>query len=238
MNQSIGLAMTELFSIMKTFLILTFFFLLALAAPVLAATPEPLSAATVFDYVNSARTHNGLPTLIRDRGLETAAQARAIDILQTQRFAHTGPRDEPFYSWIEDANVIFIQAAENLAKDFYDPATLVKAWLASPTHRVNILDQNYQRTGVATATGLLAGAPTTIVVQLFSQPKTMAVSPREPNLSLPPIVRGEVLGVRAASIDRGWLAWFLFSLLLNATIVFWLLDHWHWHRRVDRIFTK
>ncbi|UZN00082.1 CAP domain-containing protein [Lysinibacillus sp. MHQ-1] len=40
---------------------------------------------------------------------------------------------------------------ENIARNIQTPEVAVKAWMASPSHRDNILKENYTNTGVAIA---------------------------------------------------------------------------------------
>ena len=58
-------------------------------------------------------------------------------------------------------------AGENLARDFSDPVSAVNAWMASPSHKENMLSSKYQEIGVAVVEGDLAGVDTTIIVQFF-----------------------------------------------------------------------
>ena len=203
-----------------------------------AASSEPLTALTVFEAANKARNRYSRTELMLNPTLEAAAQARAIDIVRTQHFAHSGPANEPFFSWINDANISFLEAGENLAKDFIDPQTIVNAWLSSPSHRTNLLDNRYTDTGVGIANGLIDGQLTTVVVQFFIKSTEVKNISPEPNISLPPLSAGTVLGVSQSAADRRLQLWLILSLLINVSIAFWLIDHWHWHRKVDHVFSK
>jgi hypothetical protein len=54
-----------------------------------------------------------------------------------------------------------------LARDFADASSAVSAWMASPTHRENILSPKYKDIGISVVEGSLNGVDTTIIVQLF-----------------------------------------------------------------------
>ncbi|MDP1710228.1 MAG: CAP domain-containing protein, partial [bacterium] len=58
-------------------------------------------------------------------------------------------------------------AGENLARDFCSAGATVDAWMNSPTHRENMLSENYKEIGIGVLEGNLAGADTTLVVQFF-----------------------------------------------------------------------
>jgi hypothetical protein len=66
-------------------------------------------------------------------------------------------------------NYNYTYAGENLAMNFSEAEDALSAWLASPTHRDNILSQNYEDIGVAVVVGEINGTETTLVVQLFGQ---------------------------------------------------------------------
>jgi hypothetical protein len=56
----------------------------------------------------------------------------------------------------------------------------------SPTHRANILNTEFTEIGIAVGSGKIRGANTTLMVQLFGQPKTA--------LAAAPITATQVLG--------------------------------------------
>ena|SRR5258708_2523264 len=82
-------------------------------------------------------------------------------------WAHVAPDGTEPWAFFVAANYNYKYAGENLARDFGDPASAVNAWMASPTHRANILSPNYKETGIGVVEGSLAGADTTIIVQFF-----------------------------------------------------------------------
>jgi len=48
----------------------------------------------------------------------------------------------------------------------------VASWLASPTHRANILDPDFKEMGVAVAFGKFNNRDTILIVQHFGAPST------------------------------------------------------------------
>jgi len=70
-------------------------------------------------------------------------------------------------------NYNYKYAGENLAIDFIDSSQVIEAWLNSPSHRANLLNQNYQEIGVAVVSGNLEGYETTLVVQVLELPKKL-----------------------------------------------------------------
>jgi len=137
-------------------------------------------AAVLVDLANTDRTQNRLDGLTINPVLVKAAQAKANDMAAKSYFAHTSPDGvDPWY-WFNQAGYKFSYAGENLAIDFSDSDAVNSAWMNSPTHRANLLDQHYTEIGIATAEGLYQGHTTTFVVQEFGAPaKTKTGAQRE-----------------------------------------------------------
>lgn len=58
-------------------------------------------------------------------------------------------------------------AGENLARDFADTPSMMDAWMASPTHKANIVNPKYKEIGIAVINCSLLGSDTALVVQMF-----------------------------------------------------------------------
>ena len=117
--------------------------------------------------------------------LAAAAQAKADHMAQNGYFAHVSPDGREPWVWIKDAGYDYQYAGENLAVRFGDSIEVERAWLASPTHRANILDRRFTEVGIATAYGMYQGQPTTFVVQMFGAPKKKAAPPAAPRVEIP-----------------------------------------------------
>jgi hypothetical protein len=70
----------------------------------------------------------------------------------------------------------FQAAGENLAYGFSSSSAILTGWMASPEHRANILDTNYQDVGFGVATSLdyQQHGPEIIVVAEYGDPVTAA----------------------------------------------------------------
>jgi len=55
-------------------------------------------------------------------------------------------------------------AGENLAINFIDSRDAIDAWMNSPDHKANILNNNFSEIGVGTAQGLYQGQKTVFIV--------------------------------------------------------------------------
>jgi len=89
-------------------------------------------------------------------------------------WAHNAPDGTKPWSFILAAGYNYLHAGENLARDFTNPQAVVDAWMASPTHRDNIMNAHYQDIGIAVVDGQLGGVETTLVVQMFGTPQSTA----------------------------------------------------------------
>lgn len=126
-------------------------------------------ASAVIREGNLVREANGLADLAVDGRLTQAAQAKANDMLRRGYFAHYYQDSNPWQYIDATGYTDWHRAGENLAKNYQTAPSMVAAWLASPTHRANLLSADYTSTGVATATGLSSdGQTVTVTVQLFT----------------------------------------------------------------------
>lgn len=124
----------------------------------------------VIAFTNDDRAQYLLPGLRESAALDAAAQAKARDMADKGYFSHVGPDGAEPWKWIEEAGYGYTYAGENLAVHFSDSSEVVDAWMASPSHRQNILASEYSDIGVGIANGLYKGEPATFVVQFFASP--------------------------------------------------------------------
>jgi hypothetical protein len=75
---------------------------------------------------------------------------------------------------MKEAGYEYQVAGENLARDFGTTPDMMEAWMASPTHRANIVNPKYTEIGIAVIDGVFQGYETTLVVQMFGKPKSGA----------------------------------------------------------------
>jgi uncharacterized protein YkwD len=116
---------------------------------------EVVLAATLC-LVNGERARFGAPPLVEDARLQSAAEAHSRDMVEGDYFEHVGPSGQTPLARIRAAGFIpnstvgFV-IGENIAWGtlwLASPREIVKAWMASPGHRANILDRAYRDTGL------------------------------------------------------------------------------------------
>jgi len=131
----------------------------------------------VTDLTNQERANLVLPLLKRNPILDQAAQLKANDMAVNGYFAHNSPTGITPWYWFGQVGYLFTYAGENLAVHFSDSDEVVSAWMASPTHRANIVNSNYTEIGIGTARGIYQGYETVFVVQLFGRPAMKSLLP-------------------------------------------------------------
>ena len=147
-------------------------FLKETGSPYIAA----VISAVLVELANTDREAQQLNSLRINPKLVAAAQAKADDMAQKGYFAHQTPDGYDSWHWFEIAGYDYAYAGENLAVDFSESNDVEIAWMNSPTHRRNILNENYTEIGIATAKGMYKGHETTFAVQMFGRPSAKEVA--------------------------------------------------------------
>lgn len=151
----------------------------ALAILTIAITPttaqlSTITSARIVQLTNAERQKAGETPLTVNPKLSAAAQRKAEDMLANDYFAHISPTGVTPWFWMQQQKYTYQVAGENLAIDFIEAEDVVAAWLASPSHRDNMLHASYTETGVAAVTGEFQGGTSTIVVHMFGLPTEAA----------------------------------------------------------------
>src|SRR3989338_5704392 len=144
--------------------------LAALALVLLLPSTAELSTITnarILQLTNEERMNNGLGALKMNESLVKAATEKAQDMIDNDYFAHISPTGVTPWFWIQRNNYAYTVAGENLAIDFVQAEDVVDAWMASPSHRDNILQPDYVETGIGVLTGEYQGGTSTVVVHMF-----------------------------------------------------------------------
>lgn len=119
---------------MKKLLIFTFSILLFLSLTA-NAYADSLTGA-----VNQQRAIYGIRPVVEVWKLNSTAQRRACDLYKSGQWSHYGWQRYIYgigYWWV----------GENIARD-YNESGAMGAFMASPTHRANILDKRFTQIGI------------------------------------------------------------------------------------------
>jgi hypothetical protein len=126
-----------------------------------------ISPQEVIRLTNEKRLEAGLPGLREDPVLSQAALAKGVHMIENGYWAHVAPDGTKPWAFFINSGYRYRYAGENLARDFSNASGAVDAWMASSSHRENLLSDKYKDIGVAVIEGDLNGVDTTIIVQFF-----------------------------------------------------------------------
>jgi uncharacterized protein YkwD len=84
--------------------------------------------------------------------LETAAQGHSTSMADNDFFSHTGLDDSSPADRITAAGYTWRAYGENIAAGYPDEESAMNAWLASPGHCANIMNDIFSEVGAAVAT--------------------------------------------------------------------------------------
>lgn len=175
------------------FLGLTFLILFHLAAniavryyPGVLGISSAIKVEDLVKLTNEQRTKNGLSPLRFNPDLAAAAARKGENMFSEDYWAHISPSGKDPWFWIDQSGYDYVFAGENLAKDFVEPQSVVSAWMASPSHRDNVLNKKYEEIGIAVLDGNLNGYKTTLVVQMFATPRPVPKVASKPEATVFP----------------------------------------------------
>ena len=110
------------------------------------ASPEPTDTdqyvADLEDGVNAARESSDVEALTHDECAADAARHRAAALVGADELAHA-PLDDVLAACEAE------RVGENLSRSNHPPSDIVQAWLDSPGHASNILDDRFDRGAIA-----------------------------------------------------------------------------------------
>ncbi|MEX1111829.1 MAG: CAP domain-containing protein [Candidatus Andersenbacteria bacterium] len=135
-----------------------------------------ITTARITQLTNAERTEAGLPALTTNSKLAAAAKEKGEHMLAEDYFAHISPSGVTPWFWIQKHGYAYQVAGENLAIDFTEAEDVVAAWIASPSHKDNIMHPAYTETGIAVVSGEFQGGTSIIVVHMFGKPSTGQVA--------------------------------------------------------------
>lgn len=132
--------------------------------------------SSIVKFTNEKRVANGLSPLVENSALSAAARKKGEEMLAKDYWAHVAPDGTEPWKFFTDAGYKYRYAGENLARDFSSPESAVEAWMASESHRENLLSGKYKEIGIGVVEGDLGGVDTTIIVQFFGTKYATPVS--------------------------------------------------------------
>jgi len=159
------------------------------------------SSDQIVALTNGKRAQSGLAALSFNGQLSQAASAKAQDMYAADYWAHNSPSGKTPWSFISASGYRYLYAGENLARDFSDASSVVEAWMASPSHRSNILDDHFKEIGVAVASGDLEGREVILVVQMFGTPVSQ-IPTQQPLVQASPVPSPQSSPAQVAQVQQ------------------------------------
>jgi len=101
------------------------------------------------DLVNERRSQHDAGSVTCDPKAGRAAAIHAEDLCHHGRFSHTGSDGSSMVDRARRIDLEFRTLAENIAKGQQTADAVVREWMNSPGHRKNILNDDFDRVGVA-----------------------------------------------------------------------------------------
>ncbi|PIC63390.1 hypothetical protein CSV79_12190 [Sporosarcina sp. P13] len=122
-------------------------------------TPEPtpeepyndnvsVTEQAVLDFTNAERVKAGLKPLQFDAALQNSAKQKSADMATNNYFSHTSPTYGSPFDQMRAHGVTYRSAGENIAKGYRNAEAVVTAWMNSPGHRRNILNDSFTHIGI------------------------------------------------------------------------------------------
>jgi uncharacterized protein YkwD len=127
-----------------------------------------LDTADIHALINKERTSAKLRALTVNDDLYDSALAKCEDMRKNNYFTHVSPKGVDYNTFIKKAVPTAKLTGENLGAGYADEAQLVKDWMASDTHKANILNAKFTEEAIATC-GKSSVKPGLIVVTHFIQ---------------------------------------------------------------------
>ena len=117
----------------------------------------------VFDLINKQRTNNGLAALKNDSEVQRVTRIKAQDMVDNNYFSHTSPTYGSPFDMLKSFKISYKTAGENIAGNSSN-SSAVTAWMNSSGHKANILNSNFNYTGIGVVSSPKYGK---MYVQLF-----------------------------------------------------------------------
>ncbi|MUK88033.1 serine protease [Ornithinibacillus sp. L9] len=105
----------------------------------------------LFDLTNAARVERGLPVLSWDDSVRKTARNHSKDMADNNYFSHTNPAGQSPFDRMEEDDIAFQMAGENLAAGQSSSIFAHEGLMNSLGHRENILHTDFRALGVGVA---------------------------------------------------------------------------------------
>jgi uncharacterized protein YkwD len=130
--------------------VLSFLFLLFISQSFYSQTPQE-EAQEMLNFVNGIRADRGIPPLVLNANLNSAAYNHSDDMARNNYFSHTGLNNSNFSQRVMDAGYSGSPRGENIAAGNSSVSATFNQWVNSAGHLSNMLNANANEMGVGHA---------------------------------------------------------------------------------------
>jgi hypothetical protein len=162
--------------------------ILSLAISGLSPSRGTLAYATsmnvngLLQSTNNHRANHGRVGLKIHQALNSAAQAKANDMITRNYWSHNTPDGQEPWFFVSAAGYKYEKAGENLAYGFLTSSDTVAGWMNSSSHKQNMLDSAYTEVGFgfANSSNFNGSGQQTVVVAMYGKPQVLSQSGQSP----------------------------------------------------------
>lgn len=105
----------------------------------------------VIRLVNEERSKVGVSLLTENKELSNIARMKSQDFIDKNYFSHNSPTYGSPFEMLDNLNVNYTAAAENIASGQRSSREAMTTWMNSPGHKANILNSAFNQIGVGVA---------------------------------------------------------------------------------------
>ena len=131
-----------------------------------------ITVSDLLQQTNKTRRSYNVGELKLSDKLCEAANKKAQNMFDDQYWSHVSPSGVQPWQWLNDIDYNYNEAGENLAKSFTSTSAVMTAWMNSPGHKSNILNDDFTEVGFAVVNGKLNNKKTSLVVAFYGTPST------------------------------------------------------------------
>lgn len=177
---------------------------------------------------NSQRLKMSVGALTNSTKLNEAAQTKAQDMVNRNYWSHQTPEQEEPWTFITSTGYTFQKAGENLAYGFNNNGQVIAGWMNSTTHKMNMLDKEFDEVGfgVANATNFTNNGKTTVVVAMYARKSPILLSDRQSINNASHNVQSRTIN-RIESYTNGTMPWltYLVGIVTGGALMFIAIKH-------------
>lgn len=126
-------------------------FILLLFIPANSFISSAYGSDILVQLTNKTREQYNVNPLNPNATLMSAAQAKAEHMVKNKYFAHFAPDGTTPWQFFNESGYSYKIAGENLAITNEDEQAVITSWMNSPTHRDNLLNNQYSDIGIGIA---------------------------------------------------------------------------------------